>query len=126
MDNNESKIKKATLIREFRKQILGKPPANIQSLDKPFFQIINEIFKHKPHNVKFHITKTNDLVFNIQFSVSKNIDVYIEHFENGHVQATYSYGDDQPDMKQGSLKHCLWLITVFLKAKKYDSNPTNA
>lgn len=126
MDNTESKIKKATIIREFRKQINGRSHGVIMDLDEPFFQTINEVFRYKPHNVKFHITKTNDLVFNIHFSVSKNIEVYIEHFEDGHVQATYSYGDDQPDMKQGSLKHCLWLITVFLKSKKYDCNSANA
>lgn len=126
MENTESKIKKATIIREFRKQINGKSHQVIMGLDKPFFQFINTFFKKKPHNVKFHITKTNDLVFNIMFSASEVIEAYIEHFHDGHVQMTLSHGDHLPDMIQGSLEHCLDVLTLFLKAKKYDSNSANA
>lgn len=126
MENTESKIKKATLIREFRKQINGMSSTVIQALDEPFFIIINSVFKRKPHNVKFHITKTNDLVFNIVFSVSDEIESYIEHFQDGDVQMSLTYGDHPPDLIQGSLDHCLDVLTLFLKAKKYDSNSTNA
>jgi len=74
----ESYIKKSTLIRDFRKQIVGKPKSVVQMLDEPFFDTINRVFRKKPHDVKFHISKENTMTFNIEFK--ENVSVYLEHF----------------------------------------------
>jgi len=74
----QSYIKKSTLIREFGSLVKKKKRDIIEKLDAPFFQIINAIFKKKPQDIKFHITKENTLVFNIK--MNDNTVIYLEHF----------------------------------------------
>lgn len=74
----QSYIKKSTLIREFGSLVKKKKREVIEKLDASFFQIINAIFKKKPQDIKFHITKENTLVFNIR--LDDDINIYLEHF----------------------------------------------
>lgn len=95
-------------------QVNGKKKVEIDDLDKPFFEIINRVFINKPHDIKFHITKQNSLVFNIQFG--GDIEVYIENFRRGlpDTLISISYGEtviDNPiTMHSANLDECLNII----------------
>lgn len=110
----QSYIKKSTLIRDFRMQVSGKKMVEINNLDKPFFEIVNRVFKNKPHDINFHITKQNSLVLNIQFGF--NVEVYIENFRKGlpDTLISISYGesniDDPITMHSANLNECLDII----------------
>jgi len=120
----ESYIKKSTLIREFRNQIEGKPNSLVLKFDKPFFEIINRIFKKKPNDVRFLIMGENSLVFSIQFNYS--IDIYLEHFidrqPNTNTLVTITKDDDplnsDSDMMLEDLNTCLSVIENLLSTKK--------
>lgn len=118
----ESYIKKSTLIREFRREVEGKPNSLVLKFDKPFFEIINRIFKKKPNDVRFLIMGENSLVFSIQFDYS--IDIYLEHFidRQPSTLVTISKDDDalNPDsgMMEENLGTCLNVIENLLSIKK--------
>jgi hypothetical protein len=126
MENKESKIKREVTIREFRKQVSGKPQYVLQNLDTAFFKVENFVSRQKPHDVKFHITKGNDLVFNVVFNSENETGAYIEHFFDGDTQMTLSSGDEIPEMTQGTLTQCLDSLEQFLTTKKYGSNCANS
>jgi hypothetical protein len=123
-----SYIKKSTIIRDFRMQIDGKSKAKVKMLDTPFFDTINRVFRNKPHDVKFHITKENTLVFNIDFT--NNVNVYLEHFPESYPSTlmTLCYGglyDENTQMENSDLTHCLDIIEESVTTQ-HDSNPTDA
>lgn len=108
-----SYIKKDTIIREFRSQVKGKSKKVVEMFDSAFFDTLNCIYKKKPHDVKFHITKDNTLVFNIDFK--NNLNVYLEHFPKSHPTTlmTISHGhecDENTLTENTSLQECLGII----------------
>lgn len=109
----QSYIKKSTIIRDFRMQVDGKPKSKVKMFDTPFFATINRVFRSKPHDVKFHITKNDTLVFNIDFT--NNVNVYLEHFPQSYPTTlmTVSHGglyDENTQMENSDLNHCLDII----------------
>ncbi len=76
----ESYIKKSELIKNFKEltKTLNLSIDEIEKLDKPFFEIINRVYKTKALDIKFYITKQLSIAFKIEYSENKI--VYIEHF----------------------------------------------
>lgn len=114
-----SLIKKSTLIHDFRMQVHGKSNAIKLNFDKPFFEIINRVFKKKPHDIKFHITKQNTLVFRIKFN--EEVDVYLEHFCDKTPDTLFSITHESADLETNGNVHfeqlndCLDIIDLSLQ-----------
>jgi len=103
----ESTIKKSILIKEFKHQIKNKKTVDLRKLDKSFFAIVNRVYRNKPLDLKFHITKSNTIAFNIEYPDDKN--VYLEHFIDKTPNTLLSFSmrndnfDTQDDLFHGDL-----------------------
>lgn len=98
-DFMRSTIKKSSLIKEFKHQIKNKKTEELRKLDKSFFEIVNRVYRNKPLDLKFHITKSNTIAFNIEYPDDKN--VYLEHFidKSPNTLVSFSMSNDNFDTK---------------------------
>ena len=104
-----SRIKKSTIIKEFREQVRGRSSTVIESLDKPFFKILNLIFKKQPLDVKLEIGLNHNMTFRAEFE--NEVDIYLEHFykKSQHL-LSITQADLPPEIKHCSLTASLTLI----------------
>lgn len=107
----QSYIKKSALIREFRHMVHGMSPSLAKQYDKPFFNILNRIYKKKPNNVTIDITQKNSLAFKINFS--SGVEVNIEYFINSNPSTLFTiktegeFNFDGNDMIESELDEAL-------------------
>src|SRR5579859_1532771 len=96
----QSQKLKSAVIRDFRTQTITKSKHIIDLLDPPFFKLLNAIFKRKPADVNFHITKDNTLAFKVIFDEAQSI--FIEHFLDRDPSTLITYTFPKADFENGN------------------------
>lgn len=119
--NCMSHIKKSVLIREFREQVKGLKPKVILRYEKPFFEILNRVFKKKPHNVNLHIYKNRSSIeFKIDFDDNyiATIEYFIDRKYTDSTLLTISLSEnDLDDIHNATLTQCLILMETMVQQK---------
>lgn len=59
----KTKVKKEKVIKEFREELINKNVTNREIFDKPFFEILNHVYKYNPKETKCHLTRLGSMTF---------------------------------------------------------------